>query len=188
MDKRNNNILNSKKSNSPAFKVPDAYFERFESELFEKISKVDTVREKDDLKDLSIIRNEGLSEQKKRHGFKVPEGYFENNDFKLSIEDRQNKSPKIRRFRLLSLSIAASILLFFGIKYVNKGPSKSYSSQVVLQNDEIADWVADDLVYFETYEIAEAFDDIELEENIYTEDAVNYYLDFVDIESLILEN
>ncbi|MGI9530441.1 hypothetical protein [Lutimonas sp.] len=188
MDKRNKNIDKTKKSNSPDFKVPDGYFENFESRLFEKISNTDTDKKTTHLKNISIFRNEGSSGLKKEHGFKVPEGYFENTDLNFNKEDPKTYSPKVRKLRLISLSIAASILLFFGIKYFNSGETSLYPDQVTLQNDEIADWVADDLVYFDTYEIAEAFDDIELEQNIYAEDAVNYYLDFVDIESLILEN
>jgi len=84
------------------------------------------------------------------------------------------------------MSVAASILLFFGIQFMNKGQQNA--SQVIVQNEEIANWIAEDLVTFDTYEIAEAFSDVELEETLYADEAVYDYLDFIDIESLIIEN
>lgn len=188
MDKENKNTNDSKKSKSTGFKVPEAYFDTFESNLFEKFSNLDTDKEGDEAEKFSVLRNEESLKAKRDPGFKVPDGYFEKTDIKFKNEDGRKMSPKVRSLRILSLSIAASILLFFGIKYMNKGETSIIADQVVLQNDEISDWVADDLVYFDTYEIAEAFDDVELEQNLYSEDAVNYYIDFVDIESLILEN
>ena len=83
-------------------------------------------------------------------------------------------------------SIAASILLFFGIKYIN--PTQSEKSQLVFQDQEYINWIESDLVDLNSYEIAEAFNDIELNQVYYPEDEVDEYLNSVDIELLILEN
>jgi len=187
MNKKHKDILNNSKLNASGFNTPDGYFENLESELFEKALSSE---ENDGSKSFKESRKKGKDElelNKKSQGFKVPKGYFEGVEAKLdkSILVKM-QVPKVRRLRLISMSIAASILLFFGLKYMNIGDTSI--NPIVLQNDEIASWVDEDLVSFDTYEIAEAFGDIELEQTLYEDDAVSDYLDFMDIESLIIEN
>lgn len=187
MDKKKKDIFSNLESSSDGFKVPTGYFENLETELFKKAMSSDSNKRSKHLKKLRVIRTNEVKPIKKTTGFKVPIGYFEEVDarFDKSIIIKK-EVRKIHSLRLISMSIAASILLFIGIKFLNLNTNSS--SQIVLQNDEIASWMDEDLVSFDTYEIAEAFGDLELEQTLYTDEAVNDYLIFMDIESLIIEN
>ena len=187
MNKKHKDILNHSNLNASGFKTPDGYFENLETELFEKALSSEENVGSQSLKKIRIAGIDELAFNEKNQGFKVPKDYFEKVEFRLDKSILNKKQVlKVRRLRLISMSIAASILLFFGIKYMNTGGNSI--NPIVLQNDEIASWMDEDLVSFDTYEIAEAFGDIELEQTLYEDDAVNDYLDFMDIESLIIEN
>lgn len=187
MDKKHKDILNKLDSSSSGFKIPDGYFDNLEDVLSKKVATNQLSSDKESSNKLHIIRPNELKENRKETGFKVPENYFEQIESRFDNSTKvKTTGGKVRRLRLISLSVAASILLFFGIQFINKGEQNG--NQVILQNEEIASWVAEDLVSFDTYEIAEAFSDVELEQALYSDDAVNDYLDFIDIESLIIEN
>jgi len=187
MNKKDKDILNNSNLNASGFKTPEGYFENLETELFEKALSSEENDESQSLKKIRIAGIDELAFNKKSQGFKVPKDYFEEVEARLDKSILNKKQvPKVRRLILISMSIAASIVLLFGIKFMNKEGNNINS--IVLQNDEIASWVDEDLVSFDTYEIAEAFSDIELEQALYEDDAVNDYLDFIDIESLIIEN
>ena len=61
-------------------------------------------------------------------------------------------------------------------------------NQLVFQDEEFINWIESDLTDLNSYEIAEVFNDMELEQSLYAEDDVFEYLNSVDIENLILEN
>jgi len=144
-------------------------------------------KNKESLSKLHIIRANELKSKRKETGFKIPENYFDQLETKFNkTEEFHTDNRKVRRLRIVSMSIAASILLFFGIQFMNKGQQNV--NQIILDNEEIAGWVDEDLITFDSYEIAEAFSDAELEQTLYTDEEVNDYLDFIDIESLIIEN
>ena len=187
MDKKDKDILNKLDSSSTGFKIPDGYFDNLEQILSEKALTNKQSGNEKSLHQLHIIRPNELKIDRKKTGFKVPENYFEQIESRFDKPGKAKKADgKVRTLRLISMSVAASILLFFGIQYMNDGQQNV--NQVVIENEEIADWVAQDLITFNTYDIAEAFSDVELEQTLYTDEAVNDYLDFIDIESLILEN
>lgn len=187
MDKKDKNILNKHNLSSTGFTLPDGYFDNLENRLSKKALTNALLDNEKSLHQLHIIRPNELKINSKKTGFKVPENYFDQLESRFDKSDEVKKSVgKVRTLRLISMSIAASILLFFGIQFMNDGQQNT--NMVVIENEEIADWVADDLITFNTYDIAEAFSDVELEQTLYTDEAVNDYLDFMDIESLILEN
>jgi len=184
MDKEHKNRIDKTGSSSSGFKIPDGYFDNLENILTQKV----LTNESSDKKEaLHLIRPNELKSKRKETGFKVPENYFDQleSGFKKPKELLTN-NRKVRRLRLVSMSVAASILLFFGIQFMNKGEQNV--NQIILDNEEIADWVDEDLITFDSYDIAEAFSNVEIEQTLYTDEAVNDYLDFVDIESLIIEN
>jgi hypothetical protein len=187
MDKKDKDILNNLDSSSTGFTIPDGYFDNLENRLYEKALTNEQSDNEKSLSQLHIIRPNELKINRKETGFKVPDNYFEQIESRFDKSGKANKTVrKVRILRLISMSVAASILLFFGIQFMNNGEQNV--NQVVIENEEIADWVAEDLITFNTYDIAEAFSDVELEQTLYTDEAVNDYLDFMDIESLILEN
>lgn len=187
MNQENDNILNKLHKSGHGFTVPKDYFQELE----------DHIERKMDSKDVNLdINSEGNRKDKgtalldqigKDHGFKVPEGYFDAQDPKmLRIKTTKVIPFKNNYIRILTLSIAASILLFFGIKYMN--PEKSDKNQLVFQDEEFINWIESDLVELNSYEIAEVFNDIELDQLLLPEDEIDEYLNTIDIEHLILEN
>lgn len=190
MDKEHNNRINKIDSSSSGFKIPDDYFDNLENILAQKILTIELSekkkKKKKSLNKLHIIRPNELKTKRTNTGFKVPENYFELFETRIDQPKEFNTNKrKVHRLRIFSMSVAASILLFFGIQFMNKGQQSV--NQVILENEEIAGWIDEDLITFDTYDIAEAFSDVEIEQTLYAEEAMNDYLDFIDIETLIIE-
>jgi hypothetical protein len=190
MDREKENILNNLKRSGPGFTVPKTYFEKLEDRIDQSRDSIDAnLQEYEEnterkLKQKSVFT---LDQIGKNHGFIVPDSYFEAVEPKILRLEKPKIIPLKNNFiRILSLSIAASILLFFGIKYMNTG--QNTKNQLVFQDEEFINWIESDLTDLNSYEIAEVFNDMELEQSLYAEDDVFEYLNSVDIENLILEN
>ncbi len=84
------------------------------------------------------------------------------------------------------MSVAASFIIFIGIKFYSYEQDTIQLSE--LNTDEITSWVDEDLIAFESYDIAEVFDEITLDSDIYSDEDVLGYLNNVDMEEIILEN
>ncbi|MDY7395424.1 hypothetical protein UMM65_09240 [Aureibaculum sp. 2210JD6-5] len=191
-------LENIKKS---GFKTPKDYFETFEDSVFVKMSS-DNFPKKEGFKspsgyfdsvEDSLFEKLNLEKTKKETGFKVPENYLETVEDKVlkTIKNKQEE-PKVINFktvflkRLIPIAAAASLLLFIFINY-NQTTKDVNLDQ--LASTEIEQWIDDDLITFDTYEITEVFDDVELESQpIFEEEDIEDYLNGTDIESLILEN
>ena len=87
---------------------------------------------------------------------------------------------------IIGFTIAASLLLFFGLNNFNS--QKDQLDMQTVSITEIESWLDDDLISFSDYDIAETFSDTELSYHEYENDEITDYLNFVDIENLILEN
>lgn len=189
MKNKDKDIWDRLKEKDNPFSVPNGYFDALEDKL-RIISEDISGNEDNDTTNLtkSSEPDSILKDHKKiKSGFTVPDGYFDS----LEPEGLEKKSNHVialnsKISRIVSLSIAASILLFFGIQY-NNGLN-AVSNEFTLHEDEISDWVEMDLVSFNSYEIAEVFSDVELEEITYSEEELYDYLNEVDIENIILEN
>jgi len=190
MDREKENILNKLKKSGLGFTVPKAYFETLEDRIDQSTESVDANEHKNEENTEPKQKQESvyaLDQIGKNHGFNVPDGYFESFEPKILGPKQPKIIPLKNNFiRILSLSIAASILLFFGLNYMNTG--QNTQNQLTFQHEEFANWIESDLVDLNSYEIAEAFNDVELEQALYPEDEVDEYLNSVDIENLILEN
>jgi hypothetical protein len=183
------NILNEIKQSGAGFKTPEGYFDGLEHRLY-KNTRGNKIKDNlgfDDKKDPLNSETSLLENVKKDAGFKVPDSYFD------ALENRIERpfKPKViglkeRGIRLLSLSIAASILLFFGIKYYNVEPNTV--DQMVLEDSEIENWIETDLISFDSYEIAEVYRDVDLEQTMYIDQEIDDYFDYMDIEELLIEN
>jgi len=190
MNRKKKNIWDDIKSMGSGFTTPSGYFDALEDQLKESHEHLDEPVGNSTSKSTKVRQLEHtsvLDQIQRKHGFSVPKGYFEQN----ILMPEPNASPKVislggRNLRLLYMSIAASVLLFFGIQYMNK--VQSPEQELVLQEEEIAGWIENDLITFSSNEIAEAYSDIELENAMYPEDEVYSYLNYMDIENLILEN
>lgn len=187
MKGKEKDILGKLKNTDQGFSVPDGYFDSLDSKfgvLGSNASK-DTAEQKvsADLKDDRSL----LNLKKEGTGFKAPQDYFENFEPKvLTNVPGKVVSLKSKTVRIISMAIAASVLLFFGIQYNYMIPSSS--TQLSLQEEDISNWIEMDLVELNSYDIAEAFDDIELDEISYTDEELYQYLNDVDLENIILDN
>lgn len=190
MDRERKSILSKIKTAGTGFTVPKGYLESLEDRFGKTFQDLENSNVKDLDKEMEIQKisdTTALDKIDRKHGFMVPKGYFDQLESKLT----KTKHPKIippndRHSRVFYLSIAASILLFFGIQYMNT--NKNTNNQLHLQDREIANWIEADLIDFNSNEIAEAFSDIELENPLYSDEEVFNYLNDVDIENIIIEN
>ncbi len=192
--KNKNNILKGLKSTDLGFKIPENYFENFErgfsnsgikksngftvpDQYFEKISD-------------EILAKIDVTQIPEQTGFTTPNNYFKNLEIKSINKTSNTKvinlfSNQYKRF--ISLAIAASFLLFIGVKYFgNKQETIRFDD---LTAYEIENWMDESLIGFNAYEIAEVYEDIDISNSTtYFEDEIFDYLEEKDLELLFLEN
>jgi hypothetical protein len=182
-----------------AFVTPKGYFDEFEDDLLAKIS-LDKLPKESAFKapkgyfnsiEEEILKKLDKNKSKDKTGFEVPENYFQNleNDIiqKINLPKTGGKvinfkSVLLKRF--IPIAAAASLLLFL---YLNNN-EKSRSMDTIA-SFEIEQWIENDLVSFDTYEIAELYKDVEVEnQDMFAEEDLLEYLNSTDVESLIIEN
>jgi hypothetical protein len=189
MDRNKENILKQLKSSGPGFTVPKGYFKSLEDQIDHTISSLDPNDKKNEgytNPNQKSHSSFNLDQIGKDPGFKVPEGYFDTIQSKTTQLEKTKVIPLNGKFiRTLSLSIAASILLFFGLNYMKS--RENINDQLAFQDEEFINWIESDLADPNSYEIAEAFYDVELENVLFSDEEVDDYLNGVDIENLILE-
>jgi len=163
---------NSFKHNSDklknSFKTPDNYFKTVEDKIIDKLEY----------------------ERNMTTGFKVPLDYFDTFESKATLK-RAEKTKLISLFnkttiKTIGLSIAASILLFIGINNYNSNNQNLEIHNLSLT--ELDTWMEEDLITFNTYEIADTFTENELNLVDIENDELSDYFDLIDVEDLILEN
>lgn len=144
--------------------MPEGYFEQLEKRVLGRSGK------------------EGI------RGFRVPEGYFD--DFHVRPDlDAPGKPPvpinRNDRSRILWMAAAASILLFFGIKYLNtESEGLQWSS---LDQGELSLWIESDMSGISTEDIAEAYQEVELEVSIPEGTELDEYLRNADLDQILDE-
>jgi len=168
-----------KLSDTEGFSTPDSYFENVENNILEKIQKEKSQQAK-------------LPSSKKA-GFILPENYLKSVEGTISDKLKDDtKQVKVVNFRttlikrIIPFAVAASLLLFVILNY----NSKTTSFDTVAAT-EIEQWIEDDLITFETAEIAEVYNDTELENQVFSSEDENELVDYLngtDIESLLFEN
>lgn len=197
MKRINKDILNKIKKSNTGFVAPKGYFKEFENNFYTNMNK-NTSGFKSPENYFENIKDKIISQIKKplltkASGFKTPERYLENIDNKILTKYNFNKSSKVislknyNYLKIISFSIAASFLLYIGINKF-KNNSNSFNIDNVAMS-EIENWIEDDLISFNTYDIAETFSDVDLiiDDN-YSDEEIIDYLNNTDIENLIFEN
>lgn len=144
------------------FQTPKGYFEEFDSRLDDRMS------------------NES------NRGFKVPKGYFEDLEDQVMSEVLSGGGSRRVRTRILWMAAAASILLFFGVKYMNPGQEEIGWQD--LQTAEIDAWIARDLDELDPYDIAEVYPEMELDLPYATDAEIEAYLTEIELEEILFEN
>ena len=192
MEKKNRDILNEIKNKGHGFASPQNYFSEFESNFYQDTNKkntgfIDPEGYFDNIED-RILGNTASLEHANKTGFVAPDDYFVQLELKL-LKNKNTKVIRLNKYKnlkIIGFTIAASLLLFFGLNNFN-----SHKDQLDMQTvsiTEIESWLDDDLISFSDYDIAETFSDTELSYHEYENDEITDYLNFVDIENLILEN
>ena len=157
--------MSSKDQGDRGFKIPKGYFEGIEDKVLNRLSK------------------------DQRRGFKVPDGYFENFAVETDVISRKSKVlpiDKSIKARIFWMAAAASILLIFGLKYSNLNQSEpSWSS---LDQNELSFWIENDLSDVSAYDIAEVYQDVELEVPLPADSELKEYLSEIELEEIIVEN
>lgn len=197
MEKKINNILYNLKSSDLGFKTPKNYFENFNNDL--ENPNILKLIKKDGFvipnKYFKKVNNTILSNSKpiqipEGTGFATPDNYFEN--LKITSHNKTTNKKEINLFqhkykKFINLSIAASLLLLIGINYFANN-QKTINIDNLTAN-EIEKWINDDLIGFNTYDIAEAYEGIDINDNsLFFEDEISDYLEEKDLELLYLEN
>lgn len=178
-DRDKDNILNKIKISGPGFTVPESYFNENDSDDLSI-----KVKHSEELENGSKLNS---NSSKIGTGFTVPKDYFK--DFKVNtLEVKEPKVIPLKNnvIKMISFVAAASVILFFGINFMNS--NQSVTEQMVIQDEEFAAWIESELADIDSYELAEAFNDIELDHDFYAEEDIDEYLNDIDIEDLILEN
>lgn len=126
--------MNKNKSNP--FKIPEGYFDSFQENIMDKLSKKESILPKET-------------------AFKVPDGYFDVLSEKLMerLEDETKVVPlyPVKKVIALVASIAAVGVLLFGINW-NKSTSVSFDD---LANADIEAYFENNELDLTSYEIAE---------------------------------
>lgn len=190
MNQDKKDMLGKLKKSGAGFNLPEGYFDSLEDKISAGM-KPDGPLEK--IKEPQIFQKdaqqfEGLSEIGQKSGFKVPEGYFEKAELNLigSSKKRTFSLSVKKDTKVIWYSVAASFLLFFAIKYVAVRPSDFDFSEI--NQSEIETWIDADLVSFNSYDVAEVFDDVNLDDYDFTDQEVENYIANEDIENIILQN
>ncbi len=193
------------------FKTPEGYFDSFKDRLFDKMEAgAESLPKKDGfttpegyfdkLEDKIVGSLKDGDVMPKTHGMAVPEGYFENFEERLFDRIEQNdKEVKViklstyRKYVYTAISVAAALVLFFTVFYKPEG--NTIDSLPTAYIDELID---DGMITMDSYEIAEVFEDQEINISDLMEDTYDYdnmieYIsnnvdDLDQYEDLILEN
>lgn len=190
MDHNEKDILEKMKNSGTGFNLPEGYFDSLEN----KISAGMITDELSDQKKESRLFQKDSQKIKalfkigKNSGFKVPEGYFQKDDAYLmgSFGKRVISLPINKNSKVIWYSVAASFLLFFAIKNVAVAPSELDLSEI--NSSEIETWIDADLVSFNSYDVAEVYNDLDLADYDFTDEEVETYIANEDIENIILQN
>ncbi len=190
--KKENDILKSLKNEGLGFTLPEDYLANFEVHSKHKTleSKTGFTVPKDYLENLDAPILAKISKAPST-GFKIPNNYLETIDNKIlnSIQlNKQSKTISIFQrplFKGIGFAIAASLVLFFGIKsFYFTTDIPDFDSVTVAQIDS---WVEEDLLTFSTYDIAENLTDIDYDISAnFSDEEILDYLDNTDIENLLL--
>ncbi len=193
-------ILDILKKQGSGFKTPKGYFDTVENDVFSKLS-IKSFPEKAgysipknyfDTIENTVFTKLDANEFRKQHHFDVPKDYFstiEDNVFKKIQEEDTNK-PKVINLRskltkvFAPIAIAASLLLLFTL-YTNKNnDSFNFDSLAVT---DVENWIENDYISLDSYEIAEVYSDVTFEDD-FNEDDIELldYINGTDIESALL--
>jgi len=195
-------LIVEKFPNKSGFSAPEGYFESIEETVNSKLI-YDQLPDKEgfivpegyfDSFEDSVLAKLGKQTQQLKTA-EIPKDYFE------TLEDRVFARLKdeedVKEVKVITLgshvrkiwvpiAVAASLVLIFMIGY-NNGSDTGLDE---VANTEVDQWIEDDLINLDSYEIAEVFSDVDLasSETSSEDDELLNYLNGTDVESMLLEN
>lgn len=183
-------ILGKLKNSGTGFNLPEGYFDSLEDKIIEGMITAEGSKKtgQPPLFQKDTHKAGGLIKIGKKSGFKVPQGYFDQDEAYLirSTEKRIFSLPINKNTRTIWYSVAASFMLFFALKYVTVEPYNFDLSEI--NPSDIDTWIDNDLVSFNSYDVAEVFEDVEFDDYDFTDEEVETYITNEDIENIILQN
>ncbi len=190
--------LQHTKPTEHGFKIPKGYFDSVEDAVFTTLSsKKFPIKEGhttpenyfENVED-TILKKIQKEKHKKTHGFSMPKEYLETLENSVLSKLNTHKSITILSFkknifkRVIPLAVAASLLILLFFNYQQKSINMD-----VVTSIEIEQWIENDLITLDSYELTEVFYDTDLENTpIFKEEELIEYLNGIDIESILLEN
>jgi hypothetical protein len=195
MKNKKKEILNEMKKNKGGFQTPANYFRFFEKNFPNQDNRIlpgykIPASYFSQLEEKIINRSKDIYPSKST-GFKIPKNYLNEFD-NIFYKRKLRKTSKIfdiasyKNIKVVSFSVAASLLLFFGLN--NFVFDKNEYDIETIEVAQIENWLDEDLISFNSYDIAETFSDVELViENDYSDEILDL-LDYTDIENIIIEN
>ena len=194
--KKTTNDLSQLKSKDPGFSVPENYFGNFRVPFPGKKENNRLPRETgmqvpdgyfENLTD-RIKTNVEQNLIPRENGMKTPENYFEN--FKVPLPKKEIRVIDLfKRYAagISTLAAAAVMLFYLGVRTPDFSPAANDLAN--LSNEELEGWLETNSDELNPEDIAEAFDDIQLDSDIaVSENDIINYLEDKDIESLLNEN
>lgn len=194
----NNNKLDILKTLGSGFKTPEDYFERIDASVYTKLL-LDKFPEKEGFKlplnylesiEDRVISNIKSTKRSNSDQAGVPEGYFDTIEDRVfdKLKGEVTKEPKVinltSKFLKIAapIAIAASLLVFVVLNYNRQ----TYSIENLATSD-IEAWIEDDLIALDSYEISTLYNDVDLEDEISSDDLdMLNYVNGTDIESALL--
>ncbi len=195
MKRNKKDILKNLKSRAAGSLIPETYFAEFEKDLQPTDKKIRSgfTSPKNYFDQVEGSIPILLDPEGNNSGFRVPDNYFKNIDQRIFDNIKVSKPGKIINFntnkylKILSYSIAASLLLFFSLRSLNS--RNTMFDFETIEISEIESWMDDDLITFSSYDISETFEDVYLTGvGDYSEEEILDYLDGENIENLIIDN
>lgn len=173
MDNNKKRSGDFKQEDHSHFKMPQGYFEEFESRLSERMAREREVSILDD----PLLRS---------LPFRMPKDYLDSFEVNSSRHLPKKTATKVVRLMNFSVAIAASFILFFGIKQVlNHQPSESTSSAMIEELD-LELWF-EDQESLHAYDIAEVLEIDEINSEFVSTDALEDHLEINQIDYILLD-
>jgi len=189
------NRLDILKKLGSGFKSPEDYFDTLEKDVLSKLStnkfpKKEGYTEPENY--FETLEATVFDTIKEKEHLRVPDNYFETLEDNVfyKIKKENNNTPRIINLKsrflkvFAPIAIAASLLLLIMFNYNTTNNTISFDNVATV---DIENWIEDDLIAIDAYQITEVFEDTNLEDE-FNEDEINVlnYLNGTDIESILI--
>ncbi|PIE48605.1 MAG: hypothetical protein CSA39_06900 [Flavobacteriales bacterium] len=164
-------MIKQNKYKTTGFQIPKGYFSDFQKNIAKKTKAI---------------------HKQKATGFSVSADYFSTLDDailnKITKKKTANKLLKLNGISIKKwMAVAATVLILITLWFtIDKKQTTEWNN---ISSTEVELWVTEDLIEFDTYQIFEAYPEIDLSDtDIFKDENVLDYLSNKDVELLLLNN